>query len=95
MTSGGVLRATGEAVVISLEQDGKTRRAHYPQAVAKVTEMEELKKEIASLSPVTRPEFSNDPYRLKQSIFPILMPYDAADFENVSFYGDGSVTNWI
>ncbi|MEY2950151.1 MAG: PSD1 and planctomycete cytochrome C domain-containing protein [Saprospiraceae bacterium] len=61
----------------------------------KMEEMEELIKEIASLSPRTPPEFANDPYRLKQFIFPILMPYDAADFENVSFYGDGSVTNWI
>ncbi len=34
--SGGTLRATGEAVVISLEQDGKTRRAHSPEAVEAV-----------------------------------------------------------
>ena len=34
--SGGTLRATGEAVVISLETDGKTRRAHNPDAVKAV-----------------------------------------------------------
>ena len=32
----GEKRATGEAVVISLEQDGKTRRAHRQTAIEKV-----------------------------------------------------------
>ena len=30
--SDGVIKATGDAVVISLEQDGKTRRPHYTAA---------------------------------------------------------------
>ena len=30
--SGGVIKATGDAVIISLEQDGKTRRHHYAAA---------------------------------------------------------------
>ncbi|NNE78896.1 MAG: acyl-CoA thioesterase [Silicimonas sp.] len=34
--SGGALKAIGEAVVVSLEQDGKTRRAHYPKARAEI-----------------------------------------------------------
>ena len=33
VASGGTLRATGEAVGVSLEQDGRTRRNHAPQAV--------------------------------------------------------------
>lgn len=65
----------------------------YPPEVN--AEMEEIFKDIEEMSGSPLPVFSNDPYRLKQFIFPLLMPYDAADFENVSFYGDGSVTNWI
>ena len=34
--AGDTLRATGDAVVISLEQDGKTRRAHKPAAVERM-----------------------------------------------------------
>ena len=30
--SGGAIKATGDAVIISLEQDGKTRRPHYTAA---------------------------------------------------------------
>jgi hypothetical protein len=58
-------------------------------------EMEVLMKDISVMTDANLPVFSNDPYQLKQHIFPLIMPYDAADFENVSFYGDGSVTNWI
>ncbi|MDD9921802.1 MAG: thioesterase family protein [Boseongicola sp.] len=36
----GSLRATGEAVVVSLEQDGKTRRKHYRQAYEKIMELD-------------------------------------------------------
>lgn len=32
------ITATGEAVVISLQQDGKTRRPHAPEAVQKIIE---------------------------------------------------------
>lgn len=65
----------------------------YPPEVH--AEMKKLIEDISALSPRALPVFSNDPYSLKQHIFPLIMPYDAADFENVSFYGDGSVTNWI
>lgn len=65
----------------------------YPPEVN--VEMEELMEDISLLTTAELPVFSNDPYRLKQFIFPLLMPYDATDFENVSFYRDGSVTNWI
>ncbi len=34
--SGGTLRATGEAVVISLQHDGKTRKTHRPEAIKTV-----------------------------------------------------------
>ena len=34
--AGGTLRATGDAVVVSLELDGKTRRAHKPDAIARM-----------------------------------------------------------
>ena len=32
----GTIAATGETVMISLEHDGKTRRAHKPEAVARI-----------------------------------------------------------
>ena len=36
--SGGTLRATGDAVVVSLTQDGRARRAHNAEAVARMIE---------------------------------------------------------
>ena len=36
--SDGQVKATGDAVVISLEQDGKTRRAHYDTGRAQIVE---------------------------------------------------------
>ncbi|MCV6593874.1 MAG: acyl-CoA thioesterase [Silicimonas sp.] len=36
----GEMVAKGDAVCISLEQDGKTRRAHYPAAVEKILEID-------------------------------------------------------
>lgn len=41
--SGGTLRATGEAVMVSLEQDGRTRRPHKPEAVGAMVERDEAK----------------------------------------------------
>ena len=38
--SEGVLTAKGETVMISLEQDGKTRRTHKPEAVSKIIELD-------------------------------------------------------
>jgi len=43
LAAGGQIRATGEAVVISLEQDGKTRRAHYETARKKVVDQDGAK----------------------------------------------------
>ena len=34
------LKATGSAVVISLERDGKSRRDHYPDAVARIVALD-------------------------------------------------------
>lgn len=36
--SGGAMRARGEAVMVSLEQDGSTRRVHKPEAVRRMVE---------------------------------------------------------
>jgi acyl-CoA thioester hydrolase len=36
--SGGTLRSAGEAVMVSLTQDGKTRRPHRPEAVRAMVE---------------------------------------------------------
>ena len=38
--SGAALKATGDCVVVSLEQDGKTRRPHRPEAVARMVEID-------------------------------------------------------
>ncbi|NNL17823.1 MAG: acyl-CoA thioesterase [Boseongicola sp.] len=37
---GGQIRGTGDCVVVSLEQDGRTRRAHFPAAVSAMVELD-------------------------------------------------------
>lgn len=38
--SEGITKATGMAVIVSLAADGRTRRPHYPEAVAKIVEID-------------------------------------------------------
>ncbi|WP_093975527.1 acyl-CoA thioesterase [Boseongicola aestuarii] len=43
VASGGQIKGTGDCVIISLEQDGKTRRAHFPDAVRAMVDLDGAK----------------------------------------------------
>ncbi len=40
VTSNGEVRAKGDCVIVSLEQDGRTRRAHHPEAVRAMVDLD-------------------------------------------------------
>lgn len=40
VASNGQIRGTGDCVVVSLEQDGKTRRSHFPEAVRAMVDLD-------------------------------------------------------
>ncbi|NNJ67207.1 MAG: acyl-CoA thioesterase [Boseongicola sp.] len=40
VASDGQIKGTGDCVIISLEQDGKTRRPHFPEAVRAMVELD-------------------------------------------------------
>jgi len=40
VASNGKIRGTGDCVIVSLEQDGRTRRAHFPHAVRAMVDLD-------------------------------------------------------